>query len=581
MADQPHGFWVDDFWVQPELSEIVKDGKTVQLEPKVMALLELFASQPGKVFSRQDLEDALWHGTIVGYDALSKAVTKLRVALGDDKKNPHYIQTISKKGYCLIARVAADNPLKTDDPSKAADSRKITNPPAINKTSNPVKIVAGGLLLIIAITVALLLILPNSEIENSERKFDLPRAQVSPVIGKPLIVVLPFRNISPKEADGYLADGITSDLITDLSKLSALRVMALNAAFAFKDLDVSPENARREFNASYMLSGEVNKVGPYVRINVHLTDVKQGNILWADRYNRQFTDIFKIQDEVAQKIVQSLSLTLTNEEKQRIARRYTNSLQAYDYFLRGQSQINMRTAEDNLAARELYNKAINLDPNFGRAYSGLALTYAIGYVRQWPSGHNKPLEKALQLSETAIKLDRDLPESYWVAAYVYGQQKRADKAIESLNQALILNPNYADAYAMLGWVNISIGKPELAFDYLAKALLLNPIGGYLYEMQHGRAHYFMGDYDLALTYFTRAHQGNPVYIDAMLYMAATYVSLKRYDDASWMLAETKHVNSNFDTQIWVNSLPILDEKFIEKLQKDLIQAEKFATQNDN
>ncbi len=580
---QRQGFWVAEYWVQPALSEIEKDGKVVQLEPKVMALLEHLASQPGEVFSRQDLEGSIWQGTIVGYDALSKAVTKLRDALGDDKKNPQYIQTISKKGYRLVATVQTENPLHGPRQYKTIDDRGIAKATTAKQSPVRKKLITGGILvgLIAGITIYGIFWLSGAtdNIRHSTQPSilqSIPQLDLQPFNDeKPIVAVLPFRNISPDEGDAYLADGITSDLITDLSRLSGLWIVATKAVLAYKNIDISPEKARQEFDARYMLSGDVNKVGQAIRINVHLTDVEQGNILWANRYDRQFTDLFAIQDEVTQKIVQSLSLTLTHEEKQRIARRYTHNLQAYDYFLRGQALINVRTPEENSNGRALYKKAIDLDPGFARAYAGLAMTYTVGYVRQWPSDEGNPLEKAQQLSNRAIELDKDLPESYWVAGFVSGNQKNTDKAIELLRHALSLNPNYADAYAMLGWVYISVGEPEVALNHLAKALRLNPTGGHLYQLQLGRANYFMGNYEQALTYFSQAHQGNPTYIDTMLYMAATYVNLKRYDDVTWMLIEAKNGNPDLDPQRWIQNLPIVDENFKAKLLNDINQAESY------
>ena len=578
---QQQGFWIADWWVQPAHTEIVKDGKSVQLEPKVMALLELLASRPGEVFSRQDLENTIWQGTIVGYDALSKAVTKLRDALGDDKKNPQYIQTISKKGYRLIAAVSNENPLHAVDSNKASVESDIAYSTTVVQKSFRKAVFASGLIVVIVAAIAIYAVFQFAAETDDEEQLT-QQSVLEPVlqpvdVDKPVIVVLPFRNISPNQGDAYLAEGITSDLITDLSRLSGLLVMAIDAVFAYKDVDVSPEKMRQEFNARYVLSGEVNKVGQAIRINVHLTNVEQGTILWANRYDRQFSDFFAIQDEVTNKIVQSLELTLSKEERQRIARRYTSNLQAYDYFLRAQAVLNRRTPEDNAEAREWYNKAIEMDPGFARAYAGLAMTYVVAYNRQWPADVDNAMEKALQLSNRAIKLDNELPEGHWVAGFVNWSLKNMDAAIASLRHALSLDPNYADAYAMLGAVYNYTGQPETALDYLTRALRLNPTGGYLYKGQLGRAHYFMRNYEQALTYLEQAYQGNPSYIDTIYYMAATYVNLQRYDEAAWMILEAERTSPDHDLQTWIDVIPIIDERFKTRLLNDIKQAENYVS----
>lgn len=572
-SEQPsQGFHLADWQVRPALSELERDGMVVQLEPKVMAVLETLASKPGEVFSREELERQVWQGSVIGYDALAKAINKLREALGDDKKDPRYIQTLSKKGYRIIAEVSFDASPSAGRPEteKFETSGSDSHPAPTNRNW---LILSGVVTALILVGVVFLL-----------QKDDA--GQQAPVIkpatlndNKPTIVVLPFRNISPDDKDDYLADGLTSDLTTNLSKQSRLWVTASNATLAYKNTDITPEKIRQKFNARYVISGEVNKIAQAIRINVHLTDIENGNILWAERYDRQFADLFAIQDEVTEKILDRLSLTLTKEEKQRIAKRYTNNLEAYETFLRAQFLLNARTPEDNLDAREMYRKAIELDPGFSRAYAGMSYSYAIGHLRQWPADTDQPMKKALQLANKALELDKDLPESYWAAAFAHLYEQNIDKGHELLNHALMLNPNYADAYALLAANYLSRGMPEKLIEMMAKAYRLNPAGGYLYDLQLGRAYYFMGDYELALNYFTEGLARNPTFIDMQMYTAANYVRLGRFEEAGWMILEAKQFNPDFDPHTWVKTYPFLDNKgYREKLLKDLDLAEMHSKQ---
>ena len=561
VVEQQNTFWLADWQVNPALDVIEKEGKTISLEPKVMAVLLALAEKPGEVLSRQQLEEQVWQGTVVGYDALAKAINKLREALGDDKKAPRYIQTISKKGYRLVAEVKL---YPSEQPNQHEAGKQTPKSKASFKQT---WFIAGGLATIII--VALIFSYSPSKLAGVTSV-----VQTSPVVdSKPTIVVLPFRNISPSDKDDYLADGLTSDLVTNLSNLSSLWVTASNANQAYKNTEISTDKIKQIFNARYVISGEVNKIGQAIRINVHLTDTSNGTILWAERYDRQFTDLFAIQDEVTQKILDNLSLTVTNEEKQRISKRYTNNLEAYETFLRAQFQLNARTGESNISARDLLKKAIELDPGFARAYSSMSYSYAMGYLRQWPTDAEKPLEKALQLARQAIALDKDLPEGYWSAALVYLYQSKINKGNELLEEALKLNPNYADAYALLATNFIAQGKPERTLESIATAYQLNPVGGYLYDMQVGRAHYFMNNYELAHKTFVAAFERNPSFIDLQMYMAATYVQLERFEEAGWMIYEAKKTHPEFDPHVWANAYPYLDNKgYREKLLNDIDKA---------
>lgn len=562
-------FWLADWRVKPDLSEIEREGTVIQLEPRVMAVLVTLATKPGEVFSRQQLEQQVWQGMVLGYDALAKAINKLRDALGDDKKNPRYIQTISKKGYRLIAEVRAAPAEVTGYRLSESTVSKISNRQANLRT----RVLAG-----VGSVLILLLVLWNF-LQPQERTERVPSIQPVPAYHdrKPTIVVLPFRNISPDDEDNYLADGLTSDLTTNLSKLSGMWVTAPTATLAYKDSHLTPELIRKQFNARYVLSGEVNKNAQLIRINAHFTDLNTGKILWADRYDRQFKDLFAIQDDVTKKILDSLSITLTREEKRRLANLYTNNLLAYEYFQRGQALINRRTTEDNSEARDFFRKALELDPEFGRAAAAIAMTYATGFLRKWSTDVEDPLQEALALSRYALRIDKDLAESYWVAGYVSAYLGKTDEAIDYINQALRLNPNYADAYAMLAWIRIGTGQAEEAVKYMQTAYYLNPVGGFLYDLQLGKAYYFLGNSRLAVSYLQKSQLGNPVFIDVIYFLAAAYVSDGRLEDAAWMINEAKNYSPDLDVESWLERRVERVPAYRERLRDDLIQAVKYSS----
>ena len=525
-----------------------------------MAVLGVLASKPGEVFSRRELEDTVWHDMVVGYDALSKAINKLREALQDDKKNPRYIQTLSKKGYRLVSAVS-------HEPS-AQDSDPALEDVAVNKQRTPF---AWWIIIALLLGVGLLVVASNWS-TNKLPEQSTPAPGQKQMDEKPTIVILPFQNIGQSKNDDYLADGLTSDLTTNLSKLSGLWVTASNAAQVYKDRQPTPGAIKEQFNARYVLSGEVNKQDNKIRINAHLTDLDNGNILWAERYDRQLTDLFAVQDEVTRKILQSLSVTLTKEEKKRLSSRFTDNLLAYEYYQRGQVLLSRRTPEDNAAARDLYKQAVELDSNFGRAYSAIAMTYAIGYNRQWPTDVEDPLEEALSLAEHALRLNEHLAESYWVTGFVYGTLYKPDEAIEMLNKALLLSPNYSDAYAMLAFIRIGTGNAEQAVQDAKTALYLNPAGGFLYNHQLGKAYYFLGDHGNAIKYLELSNSSNPVYIDGIYYLAAEYAATGELESASWMLQEAESANPGLDAKTWLENHVLSDSSYRAKLDRDLSAA---------
>jgi adenylate cyclase len=559
LETKPHqdSYLIGDWQVLPGLNQLQCGDEVVQLEPKVMAVLGVLASKPGEVFSRQELEDNVWQDTVVGYDALSKAINKLREAMQDDKKNPRYIQTLSKKGYRLVAEVSQKAATPDNNPAKAE-----------MKTDKQSKPAAAWIIAALLIGVGLLVVTSNWN-TNKPPEQSTPAPSQKQMDEKPTIVILPFQNIGQSKNDDYLADGLTSDLTTNLSKLSGLWVTASNAAQVYKDRQPTPSAIKELFNARYVLSGEVNKHDNKIRINTHLTDLDNGNILWAERYDRQLTDLFAVQDEVTKKILQSLSVTLTKEEKKRLSSRFTDNLLAYELYQRGQVLLSRRTPEDNAAARDLYKQAVELDSNFGRAYSAIAMTYAIGQNRQWPTDVEDPLEEALSLAEHALRLNEHLAESYWVTGFVYGTSHKPEEAIEMLNKALLLSPNYSDAYAMLAFIRIGTGKAEQAIQDAKTALYLNPAGGFLYNHQLGKAYYFLGEHDNAIKYLELSNSSNPVYIDGIYYLAAEYAATGEIDSARWMLQEAESANPGLDAKTWLENHVLSDSSYREKLDRDL------------
>ena len=472
---------IGEWSVEPALDALRRGGETVRLEPKAMELLVVLASRPGQVVSREELLSAVWPGVVVGDEALSQVVTKLRKALGDDARVPTYIETISKRGYRLIARV---------EPLEGGPAME-TPVPARGRSRLPRRVATVGVLLALLIAGTYLLQTARQQTALPAGGESRAGADVDRLPTLPTVTVTPFDSLADDAAQVYLARGITADLTTDLSRLAGLRVIGASRA-AGQAPDAS--TGREQPAARYLVSGSVQRAGDQLKVNVRLTDSVTGQQLWSERYERALGDLFVVQDEIVTRLVSTLPVKMSEAERRRLARRYTRNLEAYDYFLRGQAALLTRARDDNERAGEMYRKALALDPAFARAYAGLALTHAADYRNQWTDNAPQALARALELAETAFRIDPEILEVQWVLAYVHAQNRRHEQAIGHLNQAIALDPSFADAYALLGSIHTFIGQPAKAIPLVRTAIQLNPEAGYLYFLILGRAYLFRRRY---------------------------------------------------------------------------------------
>jgi adenylate cyclase len=379
---------------------------------------------------------------------------------------------------------------------------------------------------------------------------------------KPSIAVLPFVNMSGDPEQEYFSDGITEDLITDLSKISGLFVIARNSTFMYKGKPVKVDQVGQELGVRYVLEGSVRKVGDRVRITAQLVDASTGGHLWAERYDRDLEDIFALQDEVAQKIVSALAVKLTDDEQERLERGYTDNLEAYDYFLRGLEYFNRLTKEGTDQARRLFERAIDLDPEFAAAYGHMSLTHWLEWSFGWTQDL-QCLEKAFELAQKAAALDDSLPEAHRILGILCLWKKQHDQAIALTERAIALNANYADAIWQLGQVLSFAGKPEEAIDLVKKAMRLNPVYPVVYLWDLGHAYMLAGRYEEAIAALTRTLHRNPNFHPAHIYLAITYSELGRAEEAQAEAAEFARMSSPMSWEDWRQRLPYKDEGVIE------------------
>jgi TolB-like protein/cytochrome c-type biogenesis protein CcmH/NrfG len=385
-----------------------------------------------------------------------------------------------------------------------------------------------------------------------------------PLPDKPSIAVLPFTNLSGDPEQEYFSDGITDDLITDLSKLSGLFVIARNSVFTYKGKAVEMAEVSRKLGVRYVVEGSVRKAGNLVRINAQLVDATTGGHLWAERYDRELQDIFALQDEVTQKIVFALKIQLTPEEQVRFRQAPTNNLEAYDYFLRGQAYLWRFTRGANVQARQLFEHAIELDPQYAAAYAVLSWAHLQGWFLQW-SQDPQTLAQAFALAQQAAVLDDSLPLAHSLLGIAYLYQKQHEQAIAEGERAVTLDPNSADGYMWLGVIFNLAGRPEEAIGLVEKALRLNPHDPFFYLFNLGHAYRLTYRYEGAITAFKRVLSRNPNFLAAHAQLLAAYSESGQEAEARAKAAEVLWLSPNFSLEVLGQRLPFKDQAESERL----------------
>ena len=365
-----------------------------------------------------------------------------------------------------------------------------------------------GLLLIAATIVAIRHL--SSPIPSTQPPPLSPQATPAalPLPDKPSIIVLPFVNMSNDPEQDYFSDGITEDIASDLSKISSLFVIARNSAFTYKGKAVKVQDISREMGVRYVLEGSVRKADNQVRITAQLIDATTGHHVWAERYDRPLKDVFALQDEIVQKIVTTLKLQLTLQEQGWIVRKHTDNLEAYDAFLRGVESYLRLTKEFNSQARQLFEKALALDPQYAEAYAWLGMTYWREWVVRW-NMDPQTLERALALAQQAVALDDSLPRAHSALSYIYAQKQQYEQAIAEGERAIALDPNNADSYARLAEVLNMAGRPEEGQRSMGQAMRLNPYFPPWYFGTLGWAYSLTGRYTESIAMLKEAISRSP------------------------------------------------------------------------
>jgi TolB-like protein/class 3 adenylate cyclase/Flp pilus assembly protein TadD len=435
----------------------------------------------------------------------------------------------------------------------AAAHRVVRAKEAVRKKWRNLSIVAGVMVVGLVVVVGIwqfYIRRPSMEAASVEKMaFPLPE--------KPSIAVLPFVNLSDDPKQEYFADGITDDLITDLSQISDLFVIGRNSTFTYKGKPVKVRQVAEELGVRYVLEGSVRKADNQVRINAQLIDSTTGGHLWAKRYDGHLDNVFGLQDKITRKIVVALAVKLSPGEQEKITRKETDNIEAYDAFLKGWEHYRRWAPEDFRKAITYFERAIELDSNYGRAYAALASIYLETWQRQWDWPQVLGLSMVACFDETEkylkLAMDNPTPLAHQVASKRFIALLYHESAIAEAEHAIAIDPNDADGYMAMAVALIYFGKPKEAVDFVKKAMRLDPhnIANHLYTL--GLAHFGMEKFQEAANFFERAFELKPeLGLLQRAYLAVAYVYLGQEEKAKAEL-DDPNIESREQYNIWVKN----------------------------
>ncbi len=541
-----------NFEFNPADGELRKHGTRIKLQQKPFQLLAILLEEPGRVVSREELQSRLWDdGTVVDFDkGLNTAIRKLRDALGDTAAAPRYVTTVDRRGYRFIAPVAtlpepAEAPLTTGTGSAAAVRlAPVASPEPPPRTSRRRSAIAAA-----AFTFAVLL-----GGVGVWRMSHSSKPQSSPRI---MLAVLPLENLTGDPLQEYFSDGLTEEMLTRLGNIDPqhMGVIARTSVMSYKGNRTPLTRIARDLGVQYVVEGSVRRDANRVRIAVQLIQIRDQSHIWARQYDRELKDLFTVQSEIANEVADEIQLTLGDHSSARSVRASIapRHYEAYDLYLKGQYFFNRRTLPDFERAVEYFQRAIQLEPGYARAYAGLADCYAqmAGY-HLGPANELMPKARAAALK--ALAIDPDLPEAHTaLALIVQDYEWDWQTAEKEYRRAIELNPNYATAHHWYAEHLMFVGRFDEALKESEEARKLDPLS-LIIAADNAAILYFARQYDRSIEKCRSVLEMDPVLFRAHLIQSA-YVEAGRYPEA---LADLEQERSTIPPKWYWTSLAYLN-----------------------
>jgi adenylate cyclase len=396
-----------------------------------------------------------------------------------------------------------------------------------------------------------------------------------PLPDVPSIAVLPFVNMSKDPDQEFLCDGMTEAIITALSKIPRMFVIARNSTFTYKGKPVKVKQVSEELGVRYVLEGSIQRSADRIRITAQLIDALTGHHLWAERYDRDLKDIFALQDEITIKILRAIQVKLTEGEASWEASKYYRGKQGLDCYLKimeGRVYLERGTIEDNNVARRLFGEAISMCPELPMGYLFMAHVHSVDYWLGSTKSPRESIDKAIELAQKSLALDNTLAEAHGFLSGFYTIKREYDKAIAEGEQAVVLNPSGATVIAQYATSLDFAGRSEEAIPLFQKAIRLNPFGPPLYYRQFGNALYMTGRFEEAVSAYKKALQLQPNNIWPHLMLAATYSKMGREEEARAEAAEVLRINPKFSLDFWARTSAYKEQSVRDNLLNALRKA---------
>ena len=381
---------------------------------------------------------------------------------------------------------------------------------------------------------------------------------------RPSLAVLPFVNMSGDKDQEYFSDGMTEDLITDLSKIGGIFVISRNSSFSYKGRPVRAEQVSKELGVRYVLEGSVRRAGNRIRITAQLIEGRSGYHVWAERYDRELKDIFALQDEVTEEIVKALSVRLAEGEKERVLSESAESMIAYDLALRGREIETSFNRVDMAQAQELFSRAVSLDPNYGPAHVGLGWVY----INKWSTGATddpQVLDQALDQARQALESTPDLPEAYGLKAWVSLWKKDYDQALALARKAVEMAPNDASALSILASILVWADQPQEALEVIDRATRLNPLDSNDYNCSLAHTYVYSGRAKEAVELLEKRRREKPQDSLSLFLLTNAYARAGRPKEAQESARKLIKLMDNYSLEKLRERLPYKNPETMEEM----------------
>jgi adenylate cyclase len=547
----------------------------VAIGPRALDVLAVLVERSGKLVWKEEIMSAVWGLTVVENANLTVQISTLRRVLDEGRLEGSCIQTVAARGYRFVAPVTrVDKPasldvaaLVEDDDNRGMGPRAVLVPDLPSRTTTLADVLQGGVrhmwirgrrvaVVAIAVVVAFASLVaaafwwarpwlapttPPATATATE-----PRSRSAPRLS---IVVLPFADLSEGGGQQYFADGITDDLTTDLSRLTGMFVIARNTAFTYKDKPIDAKQIGRELGVRYVLEGSVRRSGNQIRVNAQLVDADSGAHLWAERFDREASDLLAVQNEINNRIAATLHLALVGAE----AARPVEPSDATDYILRGRAAFYRSPTRDNYAeAVAWFERALSVDPASAEAKSLLASILAERALARMTGTSAADFARAEALVKEVLAIYPRNPLAHYAFGQVLRASRRNDQCIEEYQEALAFNPGWADALAGLGWCKFWVGSLDEAIELQTQAIRLSPRDpqiGYWYH-RIGMVHLLQSRIAEAIPWLEKGRATIPTFPLAYSFLGAAYALNGEIERGAVELAETYRLSG----RTWVSTI---------------------------